>query len=188
MVKIAAIILAAGKGERLGQPKMFLRANNRTFLEMTIASLEEAGISDITVAVRGETEKAAKALAGGCRIVVNQHPDEGPLSSLRAGLDAAQGFGGYVVAPVDHPFVRPETITGIIWEYKKDPHRVVKPSCHGKDGHPIIIPPVLAGMVPASDIEGGLARLITDSGIEIARVRVDDGGTVRNINTKDDYR
>jgi molybdenum cofactor cytidylyltransferase len=188
MARIAAIILAAGKGRRMGQPKLFLSSGGRAFLELVAGTLESAGIRDIIAVVREGDKEPAKALAKNCRLVVNEHPENGPLSSLRAGLDSSPGFDGYLVAPVDHPFIKPTTVIGLVGEFQRDPNKIIKPAFRGKDGHPVIIPRVLTEKVPGSDLEGGLAGLIRASGLGIIRLEINDRGIFKNVNTTGDLK
>ena len=67
-----------------------------------------------------------------------------------------------------------------------DQRAVVKPSYQNKAGHPVVIPSTMAAIVPDTDIVGGLAKLIADSGLPVAAVAVDDPAVLKNINTMDD--
>ena len=51
-LEIAALILAAGKGSRIGKPKWQLTFNGQTFLEIIYTCLEKAGISQKICMVR----------------------------------------------------------------------------------------------------------------------------------------
>jgi molybdenum cofactor cytidylyltransferase len=186
MSKIAAIIMAAGRGERMGQPKLFLESAGKSFLELVITALEGAGILDITAVVRKEDRARSATMIKSYRLAVNRHPENGPLSSLRAGLDSAPGFEGYLVVPVDHPFIKPGTIRDLAETFKQKPYTIVKPYCQGKSGHPVIIPASLAEHIAGQDTTGGLAQVIRNSGLAVARLEVNDNGIFRNINTKGD--
>ncbi len=183
---VAAIILAAGQGSRIGQPKLFLRTADRTFLEAVIKTLETAGVTDITVVVRPADEERARELVGAHLARVNEHPENGPLSSLRIGLDALPGCDGYLVFPVDHPEVGTGTVTALLAAFDARRGAVIKPAFRGKAGHPVIIPAQLARTIDGADVAGGLANLIAGSGLSVAAVEVDDPTVLKNINTKDD--
>ncbi|MDI6740564.1 MAG: nucleotidyltransferase family protein [Candidatus Edwardsbacteria bacterium] len=184
MATVAAIVLAAGTGGRIGCPKLFLKSGGKTFLELVINILETAGLSDITVVVRGERQDEAVQIAGGHAVRVNQHPENGPLSSLRVGLDAAPGFDGYLVMPVDHPFVKAKTVRELVSAFAQTSDCVIKPSCQGKAGHPVIVPIAAVGKIPRKDSEGGLARIIKDSGAQVRVLETGDGNILRNINQR----
>lgn len=186
MARVAAVILAAGQGSRIGQPKLFLEIGGRTFLEAVVKTLDEAGVTDVVAVVRDEDRERAAELVQPHRVCVNGHPEEGPLSSLRIGLGALPGYEGCLVFPVDHPAVATRTIRALLAAFGKTRRRVVKPTCNGNPGHPVIIPAALAGHIPDHDVAGGLARLIAGCGLPAVAVGVDDPAVLKNINTKDD--
>ncbi|MCU0606723.1 MAG: nucleotidyltransferase family protein [Candidatus Edwardsbacteria bacterium] len=183
---VAAIILAAGQGTRIGRPKLFLETGGRTFLEAVVKTLEEAGVTDVAAVVGSDDRDRARELAKPHHVLVNQHPEHGPLSSLRIGLDALPGYDGYLVFPVDHPQVAAGTIGALVARFEAESRTVSKPVCEGKTGHPVIIPAALAQTIPDKDIEGGLAKLIAESGSAVTLVPVDDPAVLKNINTRDD--
>jgi molybdenum cofactor cytidylyltransferase len=184
--KVAAIILAAGQGNRIGQPKLFLKTGDRTFLEAVVKALADAGVADITAVVRNEDRERAAGLAQPRQVRVNGHPENGPLSSLRIGLDAQKDCDGYLIYPVDHPAVAVGTIKALLSAFDLQRGNVVKPTFNGTAGHPVLIPAELAKRIPDKDIKGGLAKVIADSGIAVTLVPVNDGAVLKNINTMDD--
>ena len=71
-----AMILAAGRGERMGAmtantPKPLLRILDRYLIEYTLANLVRAGISDIVINISYQAEKIKAALGDGKRYGVN---------------------------------------------------------------------------------------------------------------------
>ncbi|HTY08242.1 MAG TPA: nucleotidyltransferase family protein [Candidatus Edwardsbacteria bacterium] len=186
--KVAAIILAAGQGSRIGQPKLFLKTGDRTFLESVTKTLADAGLADITAVVRNEDRERAAGLIQPRRVRVNGHPENGPLSSLRTGLDAQKDRDGYLICPVDHPAVAADTIRALLAAFDAQRGNVVKPAFNGKAGHPVLIPAALAKRIPDKDIAGGLAKVIAGSGVAVTLVPVDDDAVLKNINTMDDIK
>jgi CTP:molybdopterin cytidylyltransferase MocA len=97
-VTVCGILLAAGAGSRMGQPKATLRLAGETLLERGIAMLREAGCSPV-VAVVGA---GASHIQERPDVVRNPDWESGMASSLRVGLAAASGAAA-VVALVDQP-------------------------------------------------------------------------------------
>jgi len=74
-IKTVAIIVAGGKGKRMGQPKQFLKIAGKPMLEWTIAAFEKAAIIDgiilvvakenLPMACRLKSSKLLKVVAGG---------------------------------------------------------------------------------------------------------------------------
>ena len=59
--RVFALIPAAGKSARMGRPKLSLPLGDHTVLECVIATLREAGISDILVVVAASFQLARSA-------------------------------------------------------------------------------------------------------------------------------
>ena len=186
MSTVAAIILAAGQGQRMGQPKLFLEIGGRTFLETAIATLEAAGLADIVVVTRADCAKRAAQLAGTHRVVVNPDPERGMLSSLAVAVRELPDADGYLVLPVDHPRVGAAAIASLLQAFSAGRGTVVKPIHDGRAGHPVIIPRRLARDLPSGDVGGGLAKVIADSGVPVELVTVDDPGILKNVNEPHD--
>src|SRR5262245_47836758 len=71
-----AMILAAGRGERMGeltslQPKPLLRVAGHYLIEYAIANIKRAGISDIVINVSYRADQIKSALGDGKRYGVN---------------------------------------------------------------------------------------------------------------------
>ncbi|MBA5778736.1 phosphocholine cytidylyltransferase family protein [Stappia sp. F7233] len=100
MLDFTAIILAAGRGVRMGQrgefsPKGLLRFGERSFVEESIANLRQRGVSRIRVVTGHLAEKygeAAQGWAGNVRLCHNpDYVERGSLHSLMVGLDGLDG-------------------------------------------------------------------------------------------------
>lgn len=158
---LCAIILASGKGSRFGMPKAeALLDTGETFLSHIRSVITQSGITEIKEIIGRET------------------PDM--LSSLRLGVSEAPSVKGYLVFPVDFPFVLPETINMLTAAYLACPDCVIRPEYQGRSGHPIIIPGTTNLFSDAT--EGGLAGIIRRQGLRIVDVPVSDPGVLRNVN------
>jgi choline kinase len=96
-----AILLAAGRGSRLGaytddRPKSLLKFGDRTLIERSLANLRQAGVDQAFVVVgylRHIMEATIRASFDDefCRIVVNPDYTEGSGSSLRRAAEFIDG-------------------------------------------------------------------------------------------------
>jgi CTP:molybdopterin cytidylyltransferase MocA len=188
LAEIAAIILAAGKGTRIGGPKGGLRVGDTTFLDQIARRLAAAGIDRVVAVVPAAEDRKKETASGNLRSVANPYPERGMIYSVRLGVGAAGDADGYLVMPVDHPHVESRTYGSIMGAFDSNAKRVVRPEFKGKPGHPVIIPRVLAKKLPPADLEGGLAAFIRNSGVKVVSIPVDDPGVLRNINTREDFR
>jgi len=114
-VPVAAVVLAAGEGSRLGQPsKPLARVAGLTLLERTVATLRQAGIEHVIVVVGHAKEAVADFLARrdlGVDVVENEHFIVGNGTSALAGGNVAGKR--FLLMMCDH-LVEPEVIRRMI--------------------------------------------------------------------------
>jgi CTP:molybdopterin cytidylyltransferase MocA len=180
--KIAAIILAAGNGRRFGKPKWQGEYQGKNFLEIIKEKLFSAGFSDILCVKQQSFDIRCEGLS----YVNNPSPEYGMVSSLYYGLMAFPGFKGYLVIPVDHPFIAAATIEKLIIAFDSENPKVIRPVFNGFPGHPVIIPGSFISILKVPEYPGGLRQLIKDSKYDIADIQVNDPNILKNINLSTD--
>ena len=84
------VVLAGGRGERMGTPKALLRAGNGTLVDWIVARLAP---SFAEVLVCGAASAPAPA-----RAIPDARPDAGPLAGIESGLAAASYDEVFVLA------------------------------------------------------------------------------------------
>lgn len=107
MSGVCGILLAAGGGRRMGQPKATLELGGQSLLARGAAMLCAAGC-DPVIAVVGSAIPAGDH--PGIQFVANPDWETGMASSLKAGLAAAMGSAA-VIALVDQPGITAEAVT-----------------------------------------------------------------------------
>lgn len=118
MTRVAGVLLAAGEGSRLGQPKALVKLGDVTLAERGVALLRVGGADPIVV-VTG----AAAVSLDGVRLVHNPEWQTGMGSSVRVGLGALADVGAdadvgaAVIALADQPLVGPEAVRRLIQTY-----------------------------------------------------------------------
>jgi molybdenum cofactor cytidylyltransferase len=118
--------------------------------------------------------------------VVNPQPERGVLSSVAVGIEKARDADGYLLMPVDHPYIQVETLRVLAEAFQADPAKIVKPVCLGRGGHPVILPREFARRLPASDVPGGLRALMAQASAPVRGIVVDDPGVLVNVNEPGD--
>ena len=100
---ISCVVLAGGRGLRLGQDKALEIIGNRSLLEWVIFQLSSFN-SDIIIVTA--TKQSFPQLIGypKLRIVFDTYPNKGPLGGIYTGLAASDLFYNLVVA-CDMPFL-----------------------------------------------------------------------------------
>src|SRR5690625_118304 len=86
--RCAALIAAAGKGERLGLgPKAFLKLGEKTLLERAVAAIA-AGVDEVIVAVPSAHLDGARALLPAARVVPGRDTRQGTVLAMLEQTDA----------------------------------------------------------------------------------------------------
>ncbi len=117
--RVIAIIVAAGRGKRLGSslPKQFLKVRGRTILEMSVEAFEQNKyVDEIFVAANADycelTEKLCRGFSKLKKIVAGGAERQ---DSVRAALDCLRGESGIVlVHDAARPFVSEAVINAVI--------------------------------------------------------------------------
>ena len=109
---ISLIILAGGKGKRLGQEKAWVKFEGQTLLERSISRLGSLVSQVIVVRAPGQ-KLPVDCISGRLTVVDDLYLGKGPLVGIYSGLRVCAGGGGFVVA-CDMPFVNPGFVRYII--------------------------------------------------------------------------
>ena len=182
--KIAALILAAGAGGRIGKPKWQLEFEGKTFLEILCDKLSavQLQLTDVICVKRKEFGIKNSLL----KHVINPTPEYGMISSLYYGVKAYPNYDAYLIWPVDHPFVEISTISELKKAFETSHRKVIRPIFKGTPGHPIILPKAVAEKMLSPNFDGGLRNFIKQYDVKIADITVDDENILKNINTTAD--
>jgi len=185
-VSLAAVVLAAGAGARLGGvAKALLPAGDASFLARIAATARAAAVGELVVVVGPPFGPAVAAAARGlgATVVDNPDPARGMASSVALGFGALAARGPAAPAaallwPVDHPRVAVATVARLIARGAGVPVHA------GRGGHPALVPArlfaALAGCAAAPDGARGVLRG------ELPRIPVDDPGVVADVDVPAD--
>ena len=190
---IRAVILAAGQSSRMGRPKAGLRVTEGgpTFAAAVAATLQAAGLGEVTVVSGAHPVEVAAALRGleGVRLVHNAGWPAGQLSSLRCGLNAidAPGLEAMLVTLVDIPLVRRDTVETLVREWRASRAAVVRPAIGPRHGHPVIFDRVTFDDLRRGPLDAGAKAVIAAWAAQVRNVPVDDRGVLLDVDTPSEY-
>jgi CTP:molybdopterin cytidylyltransferase MocA len=164
---VITILLAAGRGSRMGRPKGLVDVKGTPWI---VRQLE--AIPTPVIVVVGEERYAG--LLGDREIAINLDPN--PFLSVKAGAMKATGAAAFLL-PLDVPCPDPRVFRAL---EQAGPAAV--PIYEGRGGHPVLVPldPVRRAE-DADRLDHLLARL------NPRRVPVDDPRVRMNLNTPDDW-
>jgi molybdenum cofactor cytidylyltransferase len=182
------VVPAAGAAERFGGGKMLANVGGEPLLERTIASLLEGGVERVVVVVGPSSDdlRHGVPLLGDPRVrtAVNDHPEDGMISSLKVGVRLAQG-DPIVVLPGDMPYVEPATVAVLLAE-QAGSKGIVSPRFEGKRGHPVVLPARLRVEIEAAAEGETLHDVLRRHASERRDLDVADKGVIRDVDSPTD--
>jgi molybdenum cofactor cytidylyltransferase len=198
---LVCLVLAAGRGKRMGMPKALMRAGESTaWWEVQIAALRAAGIPSLWVVSEQVYSSAGISQSAPSMLVVNSDSELPMFHSLRAGCTSLVKDHNLTptrwiaVLPIDVPVPSSRT-----WQQLAQAAEAgggnnctidaVVPEYRGKAGHPVLLSPAMVTEqvlgVQGSREGARLDRLIEGNTL---KVQVDDPRVQCNINTPEDLR
>ncbi len=198
-----AVVLAAGRSSRTGQPKGLVAHAGRPWLAAQLDALARVDVKAVVVLGfdRADYDRAMPDLPGRVRVVVNPHPERGPFTSLQCGLSAVDLGAAVYVLPVDVPAPVPTVWAALAAALDapagstpssgapSDPRvDAVVPTFEGRGGHPVLLSPAFAswlrGRPESSRLDLELSCLVPP---RLVRVPVHDPGIRLNLNAPEDW-
>jgi len=190
--KIAALILAAGQGRRMGGPhKLLATIDGKPLVRLVAEAALGSKASAVTV-VTGHMEDKVKSALTGLTVdfVHNAEFAEGLSTSLKAGLASLPpDVDGAVVLLADMPKVTAAMIDRLVGGF--DPESgalLVVPTFEGKRGNPVLWDRrfFIEMMALAGDV--GARHLIGEHAEQVAEVEAGDAGILIDVDTPEAYR
>jgi molybdenum cofactor cytidylyltransferase len=176
----------------MGRSKALLTmpAGKVTFVAQLASTLLAGGVADAFVVGRPDDQPLrdeVDRLAGRVRFIENPRADEGQLSSVIAGLNAADhpGTGAVLVIPVDLPLVKADTVTALLAAFRSSGRAIVRATHQGKHGHPVIFGRAVFAALRTGDPDAGAKAVVRAHAV--FDVEVSDAGVLHDVDTPDDY-
>ncbi len=178
------VLLAAGAGRRFGGGKLLARLADGTPLALAASRALSAGVDRaLAVVAPGDGALAALLEAAGLAVVINPDPARGMGSSLAAGVAAAPGAAGWVIALGDMPWV-PAQVVAQVTEALRAGALIAAPECDGCRGHPVGFAATLGPELLRISGDRGGRELAERYGLQVVPTR--DRGVLRDVDRPED--
>lgn len=156
--KISSIILAAGKSERIGEAKAFLKFNGTPFLIHIIEKLLNNckkivvvfGYNAQNLIEMFEQTDIYKKHSEKISIVINSDFEKGMMSSIKCGIKEVRNSKFVLIHQVDQPNL-PKNFYSEFIEQVDDNIDWLQPSFNKKPGHPVIINQKVSSLILKED-------------------------------------
>lgn len=190
----SALLLAAGRSERLPPQKLLLSMGRSSMLVRSLDNLMKSRVDEIVVVLGLNADLVrrhlSKAMAhhGRVKTVSGTELDAGMGASLKAGLTSVDDRSvAFLIALGDMPFIRPETIDLLLVEFVAKGRGIVFPVYQGQRGHPAVFHRRYRRELESIHGDWGGREVMERHPHDLLRVEVDDRGVIVDIDDERDY-
>ena len=173
--------------------KSLLLVNAKPMLLGIAEALMQGRVDYLMIVAHTQLLNKLPAMPANVRVIVNDDPQSAMIDSIRLALSAYErcqpigGLDGVLVCPCDAAGLHAEDVRRCVEAFRETPNQIIIAAHENKRGHPMIFP---AGLIPAvrsSLCDAGLNQLAKHHGPRVRQVACDSPGTIRNVNTPEDY-
>lgn len=139
--RVAALVLAAGRSQRMGANKLLANLDGRPLAAHAIDAALASQADPVLIVIGHEGEALRRALAGRAVVFVeNPHHQQGLSASLRTGIAALPPtVEAALVCLADMPAIDAAVIDAVIAGFDPDSGaEIVAPVHDGRRGHPVL--------------------------------------------------
>lgn len=202
MIRLGALLLAAGGSTRMRRPKLLLRWDDQTVIGASLCNLLDAPVEWIGLVTGAlgdsisrrartayrlwpESEEREKPFL---RVIHNPAWHEGMGTSVALGLEHVRPhLDGLFIALGDMPAVPTAIYEQLAAAFRRSPDQIFRPVYQGRPGHPVLIPTaLLAGVRPTGD--EGLRQVLQAHKERVRLIEVDEPGVVLDLDTPEAYQ
>jgi molybdenum cofactor cytidylyltransferase len=186
---ITGILLAAGRSQRMGQPKLLLPWRRVPMIRHVAEGVLHSKLDQLIVVTGHRAEHVAAALHGlAVTLVHNAAFLDGQSTSVRAGVEAlSTEVDAAMILLADQPLLQSTTIDALIDVYRQEQPRIVVPRYNGQRGNPVLFArPLLPELRTLAGDQGARPMLMAHMP-EVRFVDVADEGVVLDLDTPEAY-
>ncbi|UCD44094.1 MAG: nucleotidyltransferase family protein [Candidatus Bathyarchaeota archaeon] len=138
-MRLAAVVLAAGKSSRMGKNKLLLEVAGRTVLDRLLDALDGSTVDEVFVVLGHRPEELAHIVdSHRAETVMNPNYEDGMTSSFKTGLDRVNADGAFLILG-DQLGLQTKFLALMADRMENDADAlIVSPVHDGKSGHPVL--------------------------------------------------
>jgi len=187
---ICAIVLAAGRSQRMGTQKLLLPFAQTTVIARVVDAFLGAPVDQMILVVRPRYQQFRDAVAGRPVIFV-ENPDAAGdmLSSIRCGLKALPlAVETIMVSPGDQPSIEPGLIGQMLAAFRASDRKILVPVHKGRRGHPVVFKGHYRDELLSSYDGVGLRGLLQAHAADVGEWLANDAAVLEDLDTPAAFR
>ena len=190
-LSVAAVLLAAGAGTRMGyQPKSLLELDGVPLIRRQILALQGAGVTELVVVLGHHASQIVPLLKDfAVTLVSNPNPEASPVSSQRLGLQSLSGqTDAVLMALADQPLIDAPDVKQLMDAFKHRPvgTSLLFPRVHGQPGNPVIFTAAVRTAILACPPEVGCKQWRQQHAPQVHACDCDNLHFVQDVDTPED--
>ncbi len=187
---IAAIVLAAGRSERMGCNKLLLRLNDQTVIDRILTAVADARVRETVVVLGYKPQQLIDVIAArrnAVRTVINRDYLNGMTSSFQKGLQALYNVDATFLILGDQPMLDTSLLTLMIDHLRERTDAlIVSPKYKGKSGHPVLFHRTLFNEILSLEKNATIRDIIHRHADVVLTIDAPEWTTM-DMDTPDDY-
>jgi molybdenum cofactor cytidylyltransferase len=183
---VAAVLLAAGQGTRMGGGKMTAVLAGKSLVRHAAEAVEASSASPLITVLGHDAINVERSLAGIDTVLVqNLDYANGMSTSVKVGIAAVPDTAsGALILLGDMPNVTADIIKRLLAAFAQNPNaKAVVPTLAGQRGNPIIIGRSLFGEVMKLTGDAGARKLLSTLGSSVIEVAIEDAAVLLDVDT-----
>ena len=185
-----AIVLAAGKSQRMGTQKLLLPYAGHTMIARVTDAFLFAPVDLVYVVVPPGTLTIRTALAGrAVTFVENPDPAGDMLSSVRCGIRALPAQTDIIlVSPGDQPALKSTLVRDMLEAFRRTGSKILVPIHNGRRGHPLAFRSEFRQQILTRFDGTGLRSLLLAHAPDVTEWETTDSAVLQDLDTPADLQ
>ena len=185
--QVYAVILAAGKSARMGQPKQLLHWQKRALLEHALINAGVVFEDRVLVVLGAEAELIQSTInLAGATVIVNSDWQTGMASSIRAAIQALPNSATAVMLMLcDQPLITNVQLQSLVSTWQAKPEQIVASEYHLSIGVPAIFPAHYFDQLLMLEGDKGAKSVLIKHQTDLIRISLPEAEL--DIDTLDDF-
>tara|TARA_B100000029_G_scaffold145921_1_gene141247 strand:+ start:891 stop:1460 length:570 start_codon:yes stop_codon:yes gene_type:complete len=186
---ISAILLAAGKSERMNnENKLLKKINDISLVSHSIKNILASSIDELIIVLGFQKEKIENVIEKNkkIKIVINEKYENGMSSSIITGLNnLSKNTEAFFICLSDMPFVSKKVYNKLI--LNKNYKDIIVPTYKKQQGNPVLFSINMKKQIMNIKGDSGAKKILELNKDKILNIEIDHSGIIQNFNTVSDF-
>lgn len=187
MLRLAAIVMAAGFSRRMGENKLLMTISGQPMITSVLTLIQSQNFFQ-KILVTGHPQVKILGMAYDFLVVDNPCPQKGQSQSVILGTDACRpDIDGFMFFTGDMPKLQADTLKILMRVFETHKNDIIIPEYDGRRGNPVIFPASMRGALLQVTGDRGGRQVIEQYPYLCKYVKIEDGAQGMDIDTPGDY-